>query len=131
MTNQIIHRLDSLDNVRARMDVLQLKKKELIEKAIPPEVQEEIDDIEFEFEVGIQSTQEVINELEGEIKALCVQAGKSVKGEFLQVVRYKGRVTWDNKGLLSLEKGNPEIWNIVKNFMNVGNPSAQIRTLKK
>ena len=131
MTETIAHRLDSLDNIKARLELLQLTKRGLIEKAIPPEVQETLNDIEVEFELGINSTQDAISKLEGEIKAMCVHAGESVKGEFLQVVRYKGRTSWDSKGLMSLEKGNPEIWKIVRNFMSTGEPSAQIRTLKK
>jgi phage host-nuclease inhibitor protein Gam len=116
-------KLDKLANMYAQQDVIRLDKQKLIDSIMTDEIKAKIADIEDEFQPQSEGLQNNIATLEGEIKADVAGLGESVKGEHLQAVFAKGRVSWDDKGLEGLMITFPDI---VK-FRKVGNPSVSIR----
>ena len=64
-----------------------------------------------------------IEQLEKEIKADCLEAGESIKGESLMAVWVGGKTTWDGKILKGLEAVYPELAKAKK----IGNPTVSFR----
>ena len=67
-----------------------------------------------------------IAELEAKIKAVVLNAGATVKSQYLQAVYSKPRVSWDTRALDGYAKANPD----VLAFRKTGKSSVSIRTVK-
>jgi len=118
--------VQNLENTRARLDDLRGQMQTSINKAIPPEVRGAIADIESEFEPQIASAEAAYSKAEADAKAAVIQHGKTVKGQFLQVVWSKPRITWNAAALDGYALNHPELFA----FRTEGNPSASVRALK-
>lgn len=125
MKDQITQNLAKLDDAKAGKEVYIKKKQDLMNGVITPEIKEMIKDIEAEFAPDIDHFDEVIKNLELEIKEAVVAHGESVKGEHIRASFVKGRVTWDSKGLEGYAVGNPE----VLAFRKEGKPYASIKNV--
>lgn len=66
-----------------------------------------------------------VTDRERELKALVLESGASVKGNVVQAVFTKGRVSWDTRALDGYAAGHPE----VAQFRKQGEPSVSIRPL--
>lgn len=61
--------------------------------------------------------------MEKGIKESVLSIGEPVKGEFLQAIFIKGRVSWDTKGLDGYAVAHPEI--LI--FKKTGEPSVSLK----
>ena len=123
MSEQIVEMLSRLDNLKAMKDMMVLKKKELVDAVITPEVKALLDEINEECDPDLEQATEAIANLEKEIKSACVAHGEKVVGEHMQVIFVKGRASWDGKGLDGYAVAHPEILQ----FNKVGNPTARLK----
>ena len=122
-----IEKLDQLAELQAQSDLLRLKKQELIDGILTPEIKTQISDVEAEFEPQEIAIREKSSELEKSVKDEVVELGQSVKGTALQAVFSKGRTKWNDTGLMQYLSVHPEI----AYLRTVGNPSVSIRKVGK
>jgi len=125
MSTDIIAKLDRLGELQAAAAVLQLDYRDR-RAEIMSAVQSQLDALDQELKPRIAAAEEQAAQLEGEVKALVIERGASVKGERLHAVYSKGRVTWDTKGLDGFVVAHPE----VAQFRKEGQPSVTIRAAK-
>jgi hypothetical protein len=119
--------IDGLEDLYAQREFLSAEKSKLLDAAIPAEVKAIIADIEAEFEGKQSAVNSQISEVETTAKELVIQEGATVKGNLIQAVYSKPRVTWDSKILEGLAIAMPEIEKAKK----VGSPSVSFRRLGK
>ena len=119
----ITQKLDALAEYQSQRDYLELKKQELIDSVLTPEIRARLDEIEAEFAPQFEAVDANTTALEAEIKADVIQAGATVKAAHLQAVFTKGRVSWDTKALDGYAAAHPEI----APFRKEGAPSVSIR----
>ena len=115
--------LDQLADCRSQIEALTLMKQEAIARVITPEIKAQLDEIECEFGQKAENAAQNMAELEEAIKGAVISAGASFKGQFLQAVWMKGRVSWDTKLLDGYAAAHPEI----ALFRKEGAPSVSIR----
>ena len=118
-------KLDQLSELYAQRDLSTLEKQRMIDEILTAEIKAKIAEIEAEFSDKSETVSEKIATLEAEIKEAVKQNGASVKGQFLQAVFTKGRVSWDNKSLDGYLKAHPEL----AEFRKEGEPSVSLRKL--
>lgn len=118
--------LDRLADLQAQADLLALDYQAQRDAAIPPEVRQTLADIDAEMQPAIEAARAGVDALTAEIKAAVLAHGATVKGERLQAVWAKGRVSWDTKALDGYAAGHPEI----VPFRKEGDPSVSIRGAK-
>ena len=123
MTDSIIGLLAKLDDAQARLDTLKLAVSDSKAKVLTPEIQAELDAIDVEFAPAIETTQAIIDEVTAQVKQAVSNHGATVKGEYLQAVYSKPRVSWDTKALDGFMVAHPEL----KQLRKVGKPSVSIR----
>lgn len=116
-------KLDVLGELITIRENLIAEQKTLVDNLIPPEIKMQIMDVEAEFDDKLNQVNENINSLESAVKEQVKAFGQSVKGELIQAVWSKPRVTWDTKGLEGFLVAHPEI----KAFRKEGEPSVSIR----
>ncbi len=119
--------LDQLAEFKNQRALIDIQKKELIDKVLTPEIQKAVNDIEAEFAMKSVTADENINVLEGQIKAIVIQGGQSVKGSYLQAVYNRGRVSWDGRMLDGMIALVPQL----EKARKVGDPSITIRAIGK
>ena len=124
---QLKEKLDVLGELITIRENLIAEQKTLIDNLIPPEIKMQIMDVESEFDDKLNQVNENINSLESTVKEQVKAFGQSVKGELIQAVWSKPRITWDTKGLEGFLVAHPEI----KAFRKEGEPSVSIRLFKK
>lgn len=117
--------LDRLADLKAQQDALSLEKQELIDSVIPQEVRVKLAEIDEEYEEKEAVVTLNIAALEEEVKAQVVTNGASVKGQYLQAVYAKPRVSWDNNILEGLMIVLPQI----EKARKIGAPSVSIRRI--
>lgn len=115
--------LDRLAEYQAQQEALRLRKQELIDGVLTPEIRQHIADIEVEFLPGEQECTQRAAEIEANVRAAVLSHGKTVKGGHLQAVLAKGRVSWDTKGIDGYAMAHPELFT----FRKEGEPSVSIR----
>jgi len=71
----------------------------------------------------MDALQSGIDELTAEVKADVLNAGATVKGDYMMAVYNKGRVSWDTKGLDGFAIAHPEM----QAFRKVGEPTITLR----
>ena len=121
----LVDKLNQLAELYSQRDLLGMEKQRLIDAILTPEIKAQIAEIEAEFSGPVQAVNDKAASLENEIRADVVTAGATVKGEYLQAVFTKGRVSWDTKALDGYAAAHPEI----TTFRKVGEPSVSIRKL--
>lgn len=115
--------LNKLSELYAERDYLVLQQSALMREAMPVEVKQKMDDINAEFSPKLEAVANTISNMEKGIKDSVLSIGEAAKGEFLQAVFIKGRVSWDTKGLDGYAVAHPEI--LV--FKKTGEPSVSIK----
>ena len=118
-------KLDQLSELYAQRDLSTLEKQRMIDAILTPEIKAKIAEIEAEFSGKSEVVSEKIAALESEIKEAVKLNGASIKGQFLQAVFTKGRVSWDSKSLDGYLKAHPEL----EEFRKEGEPSVSLRKL--
>ncbi|HSR48346.1 MAG TPA: hypothetical protein VLL77_10235 [Anaerolineales bacterium] len=116
-------KLKRLETFYAQRDALEGEKQALVDQVLSPEVKKRLDEIDAEVAAKAEAVEANIAGLEAEIKADVLAHGESVKGEGVQAVWSKGRMTWDSKGLASYSESHPEILE----FQKTGEPSVSLR----
>lgn len=121
-------KLAQLSNAEAFLQVLEIKKAEMIKELIPPEIAQALDDLEAEFLDKFYTAEQNIAALKEELSALVLDHGGSVKGEYLQAVYRKGTAGgFDTKKLEGYAAAHPEINAFRKPD---GAPSVSFRPIK-
>jgi hypothetical protein len=118
--------LDELAELESQKDTLMLEKRSMLQAAIPPEVQKELDDIEAEFEGKSEVVDARIEDMKKTITMMVLRGGQTVKGTYKSAVFVKGREKWDGKMLKGVAKTIPG----VMDALEVGAPSVQFRSNK-
>lgn len=95
----IVAKLNKLSELRDSKIAILAKKQELSDSVLTEEVKNQLADIEAEFMTPISLADEEIAALEAEIKKDVIAHGQTVKGENLQAIYVKGRVSWDTDKL--------------------------------
>lgn len=101
--------LDLLSDYNSQKDVIKLKKQELIDTILTPEIKAQIAAIDAEFADKEITVDEKIKELTTIIEEAVISLGKSAKGKYLAAVYFNGKVTWDSKTLDGYAISHPEI----------------------
>ncbi len=125
MTDQqkIKKMLGILAGKRAGLEVMVEENEEERDAVLTPEMQVVLAEIGRRFADKSAGLRKDIFEMEMEIKQATLAFGESVKGGSLLAVWSKGRVSWDDKGLVGFAIAHPEI----NRFRKVGKSSASIR----
>lgn len=118
--------MQQLEDARARLDLLQSEIATLKDKAIPAEVKMALAEIDDEYQKALDAAHQSYTEAEAAIKTAVAEHGETVKGQFLQAVWSKPRVTWDAKALDGYAINHPELFA----FRKEGAPSVSIRATR-
>lgn len=118
--------MQNLEDARARLDLLQADVATLKDKAIPAEVKLALAEIDAEHEDVLTAAEKAYAAAEKAAKDAIAEHGESVKGQFLQAVWGKPRVTWDAKALDGYALNHPELFA----FRKEGAPTVSIRSIK-
>lgn len=121
--SEITRMLDRLSELRSAADMLRMEKRELIDRAVPPEVKQALADIEAECQPEIEAVETMAVELEGQIRDAVLKEGETVKGAHLSAVYQRPRVTWDGKLLEGMKALVPQL----EAARKIGEPTVQIR----
>lgn len=121
-----IEKLDQLAELQFQRDAINLKKQELIDSVLTPEIKAKLEEIEVEFSGQVEAVDQKIAELSEQIKAEVLKEGASLKGRYLQAVYQKGRVSWDTKRLEGLMMVIPQ----VAEARREGEPGVSIRRIR-
>jgi hypothetical protein len=126
--------VEMLEDAYAHLDVLKLKKAEIIKKVIPAEVQEQLDAIEAEFASQIAAVEEAIDNLEYSVKEEAVAARETIEAGSFQVVFTRGGYSVKPDDVLRVadrwEKINAEVAAELRSILTVKKSSASIRARK-
>lgn len=118
--------MQQLENARAMLDDVTARRDTLKDEAVPLDVRQRLADIDEEFETLIQSARMHYDEAEAAVKQVVAEHGQTVKGQFLQAVWSKPRITWDAKALDGYALNHPELFA----FRSESRPSVSIRAIK-
>ena len=121
----ITQKLDQLAEYMSQRDAIGIRKQELIDSILPPEIKAKLAEIDVEFMAQSAAVFENIETLTAEIKSDILTFGASAKGAHLQAVWNKGRVSWDTKALDAVVALHPEL----AQFRKEGEPSVTIRKI--
>ena len=116
-------KLDRLAELNAQKDLLKIKKQELVDSVLTPEIRSQIVGIDAEFEPQLEAITVKDSELRKEIKAEIIDHGETVKGTKFQAIWVKGRTKWNDEGLMNYLSVHPEI----AYLRTIGKPSVSIR----
>jgi hypothetical protein len=86
-------------------------------------VRAQLEALDAEWADRLRLADEEVGRLEASVKELVLQFGQTVKHEGVHVVYSRGRVSWDDSGLIRYAEAHPE----VKDFRKVGAPFASLR----
>jgi hypothetical protein len=133
MSKELIEKYADLSE---RLDNLLVMKAELLDKAITPEVQKVLDDINAEFDPSITEVQKTLAEVKAQIEDAVLRYAKenplakdkSLKGTRYMAVYNKGRSGgWDTGKLEGYALVHPEIMQAKKPD---GEPTVSFRQVK-
>ena len=127
MTSNAKDILEKLTELYAQRDLLHIAHDEARDAAIPEEVETALADVDAEFTPKLDAIDQKISALEEDAKAAVLSEGATVKGNVLQAVYTKGRVSWDNKKLEGLMMIVPQL----EGARSVGQPTVSIRKIGK
>lgn len=121
--------LDALANEKSRRDCYIMDKQKLIDEAIPAEVKQAIAEIEGEYALITAAADEIINDLEAQVKAAVLSGKKTERGQYLMAVYTKGRSGgYDTQKLDGMAAIIPQILQAKKPD---GEPTVSIRSIGK
>ena len=121
--------LDLLAENRSMRDVLILEKTAKSKALIPSEIQVQLDALEVEFAENIAVIDNLITDLESQVRELTIEKGATVKGRYLMAIWNKGRSGgWDNGKLEGFAMAYPAILAAKKPD---GEPTVSIREIGK
>jgi hypothetical protein len=121
----IVHDLERLANSEAQLDVLKLQEQEAVNEILTDDICQQLDDIHEDFASQRRGIELSISTERDNIKQDVLEHGETVKGEYLQAVWNKGRVSWNAKALVGYAVSHPEILELRK----FGDPSVTIRKI--
>ena len=116
-------KLDRLAELKAQQDILRMRQQELIDSVLTTEIQNQIAEIDEEFAPQFETLRKNKAELEKRIKEEVIVHGETIKGNLLQGVWVKARISWETKGLDGYAIDHPEL----NQFRKIGKPSVSIR----
>jgi hypothetical protein len=119
-------KLNRLSDLQSQADVIRAHFEELRATILTPEIQAQLAEIDAEEQTSLTTLQGGVDNLITEIKADIIAGGASIKGNYLQAVWTKGRISWDTKALDGYAAAHPEI----TPFRKEGEPSVSIRAVK-
>lgn len=125
--NVIPKMLDQLADFQAKRDALLIEKQQLVDSILTPEIRAKLQEIDIEFQEKTETVNQNIAELEEAIKNAVKVTGESIRGQYLQAVWSKPRVSWDTKSLDHFAVSHPEILS----YRKEGAPSVSIRMIGK
>jgi hypothetical protein len=116
------NKFEQLAELRAYAGELR-KRADAEREQVLEKVRAELQAVEAKYEPALQEASQAIAELEAEVKAEVLKVGRTVRVGPVRAVFYRGRVTWDSKGLARYAQGHPEL----ERFRKVGAPCVVIR----
>ena len=118
-----IELLDQLGELKAQEDLLRILKQEIIDSILTDEIKAELKAIEEETAPEFEAIADKAKAVEAAIKEQVLTVGESVKGATMHAVFSKGRVSWNDTGLMNYLSVHPEI----AYLREIGKPSVSIR----
>ncbi len=120
--------LEIYTDIALQIDQVNPQKQAEIDKVIPREVKDQLEDIEAEFEPELANLAAKKKMVEDQLKYEVVNSGvKKIEGSVFTATMVRGRTTWDTKVLDSIAQFVPQ----VKTARKVGEPSVRITTNKR
>jgi len=123
--HKITSLLGELTELNAQLDSARIKMQQMIDAVLTSEQKMAINDIKEEFEPVIESAHARIRAQEAEIREFVCQHGKTVKGDKIQAVYVKPRVSWDTDALDAIAASEEFAW--LQRFRKEGKASVSIR----
>ena len=120
-------KLDALDELQNQLTSMRLRHDEQLIELMGPEIAALVNEARASFEAQSAMLSAEIQGATEAVKALVLAAGTTVKGQRLQAVWQKGRVTWDTKGLDGYALAHPEVSLM---FRKEGEPTVSIRGVR-
>ena len=118
--------LTEYEDVYLRLSDMQAELEKARQDAIPPEVREQLETIEAEYQPKLDALQEKLKSLEDEVKEQVLNTGSTLKGNVVMAVYRKGSTKWDEKHLERLAAEYPRILEAKVE----GKPSVAIQRIK-
>jgi hypothetical protein len=119
--------LADLGALRDKLDLQELRWRELRDSVIPQDVQAKLSEIDAERETDLEPLHTAIAIQEERVRTAVLAAGDSVRAGGLLAVYSKPRVSWDTKALDGYAAAHPE----VARFRKEGAPSVSIRNANR
>lgn len=121
----IKEKLDKLAELQARLEQARVGKQKAVDAVLAP-VQSELTRIEEQYAGQLTDLEKDIAFLDADVRSDVLNLGESVKATFLHAVWAKGRVSWDDKGLMGYAVVHPD----VLAFRGEGKPSVSLRKVE-
>ena len=118
--------LAEYEDVYLRLSDLQSELEKARKDAIPPEVREQIETIEAEYQPKLDVLREKLKSLEDEVKEQVLNTCSTLKGNVVMAVYRRGSTKWDEKHLERLAAEYPRILEARVE----GKPSVAIQRIK-
>ncbi len=118
--------LTEYEDVYLRLSDMQSEMEKARQDSIPPEVREQIETIEAEYQPKLDALREKLKSLEDEVKERVLNTGSTLKGNVVMAVYRKGSTKWDEKHLERLAAEYPRILEAKIE----GKPSVAIQRIK-
>ena len=118
--------LTEYEDVYLRLSDMQSELERARQDAIPPEVREQIETIEAEYQPKLDALREKLKSLEDEVKGQVLNTGSTLKGNVVMAVYRRGSTKWDEKHLERLAAEYPRILEAKIE----GKPSVAIQRIK-
>ena len=118
--------LTEYEDVYLRLSDMQSEMEKARQDSIPPEVREQIETIEAEYQPKLDVLREKLKALENEVKELVLNTGSTLKGNVVMAVYRRGSTKWDEKHLERLAIEFPRILEAKIE----GKPSVAIQRIK-
>lgn len=115
-----------LEDARGRLDMVVAEYETIRDMAVPADVKQALREIDEEWGDTIAAAKESYAKAEAAAKQAVAENGKTAKGQFLQVVYTKPRVSWDAKALDGFAVNHPELFA----FRKEGKAGASVRVIK-
>ena len=119
--------LDELAKAQNALALVGVSKGAAKATVLPAEIQQQLEDIDAEFDEQETAALLAVNEAQNRAKSSVLEYGASVKTELLHAVFSGGRVSWDAKALDGFAINHPELFA----FRKEGKPSVSIRQVKR
>ena len=118
--------LTEYEDVYLRLSDMQSEMEKARQDSIPPEVREQIETIEAEYQPKLDVLREKLKSLEDEVKEQVLNTCSTLKGNVVMAVYRRGSTKWDEKHLERLAIEFPRILEAKIE----GKPSVAIQRIK-